>query len=377
MSVSVVNSSINYGDTSQIIATNYNTISVSPSDSVISIEESGYDFIITVEPLSTTLYLINGTDTLGNPLNLSGTVYVNVTLLNNEITANYNIPINITAYGSNSYIWYPSTYLSVNNKSTVTCTPLKNITYTILGKDIYGVESTTNLIVNVNTFITFTPEKPTVYDGNILNLDVNYNNPNFPINSNLISYKWTSYLFTGLPLQCINSKNGDAITLHPYQTTSYTVNAYYNNNLISSDVIDIGVIPKPSMIIDVDIIPYKLRDVVFNKNKKELILLLIRYKQLTKKIIDFYYTTLQSAYRMEFTNKTGIPFKVKWTTIYQIKNKSDEMILSFEQQWRFFQYINNLLYDSNFKYLLNTVNEVFLEKPQKILVVPLGTTTNG
>jgi hypothetical protein len=377
MSVSVINQSINYGDNAQIIVTDYNSINVSPLESVVSIVESGYDFIITVNPKQTTLYLIDGFDILGNSLNLSATIYVNVTIITNPITTNYNTAVNLDAFGSNKYLWYPSTYLNVNNSESVICTPLENITYTILGTDTYGVQSTTNLMVNVNTFMTFNPIKPEIFDGNLLNISVNYNNPNFLMDSNLIEYKWISYLFTGLPQKCIYSKNGETITLHPYQTTSYTVNAYYNNNIISSDKIEINVIEKPSKIIDVDIIPYRLKDAVFSKNKKELIALLLKYKQLSKKIIDFYYTTLQTAYRMEFTNKSGIPFKVKWITLYQIKNKSNEMILSFNQQWRFFQYINNLLYDSNFKYLLNTVNELFLEKPQKILVVPLGTTTNG
>lgn len=377
MSVSVTTPAINYGDQSQILAAGYDTITVSPSDSVISIEQSGYDYIVTVNPLVSTLYLIDGFDVLGNALNLSGTVYVNTTVINSTVNTDYNTSINLEAYGSTKYLWYPSTYLTSNNSSIVECTPLANITYTILGTDNFGVQSTTYLTVDVNTFLTFNPPKPEVFDGNILNISVSYNNPNFPINPNLINYKWTSYLFIGFPQQCIYSKDGEAILLHPYNTTSYTVSAYYNNSIISSAVIDVVVIPKPSSIIDIDIIPYKLKDAVLKKNKEELIILLKKNKELSRKIIDFYYTTLQSAYRMEWTNKNGIPFKVKWLTLYQTKNKSNEMILSFEQQWRLFQYINNLLYNSNFKYLLNTVNEIYLEKPQKILVVPLGTTTNG
>ena len=92
---------------------------------------------------------------------------------------------------------------------------------------------------------------------------------------------------------------------------------------------------------------------------------------MNKIIKDFYYTTLQTAYRMEYTVKNGISYKVNWLTLYQVMNESNGMILSFEQQWRFFQYVNQNQ-NGNFKYLLNIINEIYLEKPQKIYITPLG-----
>jgi hypothetical protein len=77
---------------------------------------------------------------------------------------------------------------------------------------------------------------------------------------------------------------------------------------------------------------------------------------------------------MEWTNKNGISCKINWVTKYQIDNESNEMILSFEQQWRFFQYINLLNRQnvtSNFGYLLNIVNSIYLEKTQKIPLYPI------
>lgn len=374
MSITVENPSIQFGENSIINVTGYNIINnVIPSDTVVDIVQSGNNYIITVNPITTTLYYINGKDSFNNPINLSGTVYVNVSSIG-EITINYDESDILKAYGSETYLWYPDKYLNMITSDYVICTPLENITYTILGTDIFGVQSTTNLTVKVNTFINFTPSNPKIYDGNLLNISVMYNNPNFTGDTKLIYYDWISSLFTGLPPQCIHSTENNNITLHPYNSISYTVNAYYNNSIISSDIVNIGVIEKPSNIIDIDIIPYKLKDAVFKRDKKELINLIIKYKHLSKKIIDFYYTTLQTAYRMEFTIKTGISFKVQWLTLYQIKNKSNEMILNFTQQWKFFQYINNTINNSNFKYLLNTVNEIYLEKPEKILIVPLGST---
>jgi hypothetical protein len=371
MSVTTLNPSINYGETTEIIATNFNNISITPNNSVVNIVQSGYNYIITVNPTLTTLYYINGNDDFGNKLNLSTTVYVNVTVLTNLVTTTYNDPISLTAYGSSSYLWTPNEYISDNTESTVLCIPSDNITYTIYGTDIYGTLSSVNLTVNIDTNLIFTPSNPTVYDGNLLNVSVKYDNPNI---SN-ISYTWKSNLFNGMPPNCTTLKDSSSIELHPYKNVSYTVNAYSNNILLTSGNVSINVIPKPSNIIDVDIIPYKISKSVFSRNRKELIKELKTYKVLSYKIIDFYYTTLQTAYRMEFTDKYGIPFAVKWNTLYQIKNKSNEMILSFEQQWKFFQYINQNVTLSNFKFLLNTINEIYLEIPQKIQLVPLGLTT--
>jgi hypothetical protein len=368
------NSSINYGEYAEIILQDVSTLTISPNDTVFYISQSGSDYIVIVNPIITTMYIINGIDALGNSYQVSATIYVNVTVINSTVTTDYNTPITLFAYGSTKYQWFPSTYLNVNNNNYVICTPTEKITYTIQGTDIFNVLTVTYLTVNVNTFMYFTPSEPTILDGNLLEISVIYNNPNNNISNNLINYKWTSNLFVGLPNNCIYSKYGNSIILHPYNSGFYKVNAYNNGILISSDIINFTVISKSSNIIDVDIIPIKVKEAVFNRNKKVLTQLLIEYKALSKKIIDFYYTTLQFAYKYENTNKNGIPFKVKWITFYQIKQNSNEMILSFEQQWKFFQYINQNN-NGHFKYLLNTVNEIYLEHPQKIRLMPLGITT--
>ena len=64
------------------------------------------------------------------------------------------------------------------------------------------------------------------------------------------------------------------------------------------------------------------------RNEKELTKQLIMNKKLSKKIINFYYTTLQTSYKMEFTNKNGIAVKIPWYTYYQEVNIINEMIYS-------------------------------------------------
>lgn len=371
--VIALNPSLNYGETTDIIVYYLLNVNISPNSSVIDIIQSGYEYIITIKPSETTLYYITGDNGFGQIINLNVTVYVNVTILevNNSVSTDYNTPINLNAYGSLSYYWYPSTYLNQNSGSSVISTPLENITYYIEGTDQFNTVTITYLNVVVNSNLLFTPEKPSVYDGNLLNLNVQYNSIGY--NNITTFYTWKSELFDGLPPNCVNLLYGDTIKLHPYNSISYTVTAYNNQTktIITSGKIQIDVIVKPSHIIDVDILPYSIYKYVIHRNRIKLIKILTQNKTLSKKIIYFYYTTLQTAYRMEWTVKNGISYKVNWTTLYQVMNESNGMILSFEQQWRFFQFVNQYQ-NCNFKYLLNIINEIYLEKPQKIYITPLG-----
>ena len=373
MSLIVSNTSLNYGNTSTITVSDLTNVSISPSDSVINTETNSGNNIITftVKPSISTLYYISGYNALYTLINLNTTVYVKVTLLENVVEIPYNTSQQLNVYGAVSYKWSPSQYLSSNTSSSVICVPLENIEYTILGTDSFNTVTKTYLKIIVNTGLIFTPTNPTVYDGNLLNLSVEYTIP-----SSNLNYVWKSKLFNTLPPNCVHYKYSNTIILHPYNNEEYNVTVYENESILTSGNIKINVIEKPMNIIDIDILPYILYESIINRDKKRLIRLLNENKQLTTKIINFYYTTLQTAYRMEWTNKTGISFVVKWLTLYQIANESNEMILNFNQQWRFFQYINyhqtrNNITTSNFAYLLNTINQTYLEFPQKIGVYPL------
>jgi len=396
MSITVSNTSINYEGTSLITVNDLLNVSITPNDSVINTEYIGTSTVIyTVKPIISTLYYIVGYNTLNNRINLNTTIYVNITLLNNIIEIPYNTSQQINVYGSISYSWSPSLYLDNNDSSSVICTPLENIIYTIIGKDPFNTVSRIYLKIVVNNGLVFTPSNPTVYNGNLLNLSVYYDADNNNIsnsgyvsyildnynvyeeddinnyiwiflngiatlsvvlnnelnesntdtitdisNTSNITYVWKSKLFDTLPPNCVYYKYGNTIKLHPYSSQEYNVTVYQNDNILTSGNIKINVIEKPMNIIDIDIIPYILYQSVFSRDKKSLIKLLNENKQLTDKIIRFYYTTLQTAYRMEWTNKSGISCPIKWNTVYQIVNESNEMILNFNEQWNFFQYIN-------------------------------------
>lgn len=372
MSILITNTSIQYGDKTTILINDLSNITITPENSVIDILPSGNNFIAIVNPKISTLYNIVGYDIFKNQYNLSGTVYVNVTVDTDIVNVNYNSSLQLNAFGCESYTWYPSTYLDQTTGSSVIVTPLEDIIYTITGTDIFSTISQTKIKVIVNTNLVFVPSNPTVYDGNLLNLSVSYNQSN--VNQNDLIYSWKSKLFDGLPPNCIHYKYGKTITLHPYNNEEYTVTVsdnLSNNNTLTSGKIYITVVPKPSHVIDVDVLPYKLYTLILQRRKKELLRELAIDKILSRKIIFFYYNVLQTSYRMEWNDRNGIPYKINWTTLYQKINKSNEMKITFKQQWEFFQYINfnqrrGNYVKSNFAFLLNCVNQIYLEHPQKI-----------
>jgi hypothetical protein len=372
MSVYVDKTAISYGGSTTITVDDLNNISITPSNFVLNTEITLTGIIATVSPIVSTIFYIEGYNNLNEIQKYNETVYVKVTAVNNYITVPYNTSTELIVNGCSTYQWYPSLYLNQNYGSKVICTPLENNVYTILGTDPFNTITRTYINITVQSNLIFTPENPTIYDGNLLNLSVNYN-----LNSEQTAYTWKSNLFLSFPPNCVNLLYGETIKLHPYNTIEYKVNAYQNNKLVTSGNIKINVISKPSNIIDVDILPYQLYEYIINRNNIKLKEELLKNPQLSKKIIKFYYNTLQTAYRMEFTNKNGIEFKVPWLTYYQITNESNAMIISFEQQWRFFQYINfyqrknDNVTLSNFTFLLNNVNALFLEKPQKIYITPI------
>jgi hypothetical protein len=284
--------------------------------------------------------------------------YLNNSNINSNNDFNYNIIMNYSNINSNNDFNYDiMNYSNINSNINSN----NNFNYDIM-----------NNLNNENNDSNI----------NLINNDVN-NNVNNDSNINLINndvnnmnYVWKSTLFDTLPPNCVYYKYGNTIKLHPYNTLEYKVTLYNNDTIVTSGNIKIIVIEKPSNIIDIDILPYILYKPVLDRDKKKLVKILKEDKSLSYRIINFYYTTLQTAYRMEFTNKSGISFSIKWITLYQIINKSNEMILNFRQQWKFFQYINynqrrGNVTVSNFAYLLNCVNEIYLEYPQKIGIYPL------
>ena len=149
MSITVNNSSIIYGEQTNIITNDLNNVIFSPMETIQNIEYNGTNYIATVNPKVTTIYYIYGYDNLTfEPIILSTTIYVNIYTPNTILYVNRGSTIQLNVYGSTNYNWSPPDYLNQTNTSNVLCTPFNDIKYTIIGTDQFSTISETyiNLI---------------------------------------------------------------------------------------------------------------------------------------------------------------------------------------------------------------------------------------
>jgi hypothetical protein len=215
--------------------------------------------------------------------------------------------------------------------------------------------------------ITFNPKTPIVYQGNVI--IINIVSPDLTL-----TYEWKPY--NRIYLDDVYVQNyGTSFRLIPYQKQTFIVNGVSSSGIIvSNSQITIKTIEKPSYILDNDLLPNEYYDIIINRNTKELRRILIENKILSQKIIRFYYNQILTAYRFEWNNRNGTPYKMPWLTYIQVNNDSNEVVISFKDQWKLFQYIHtnqqrNGYTKSNFSYLINIVNSIYLESPQKVYLI--------
>jgi hypothetical protein len=217
------------------------------------------------------------------------------------------------------------------------------------------------------TTIIFEPKILVVYQGNVITITIT--NPDATL-----TYEWKPYNRIYLDDSYVQNY-GTSFRLIPYKTQTFIVNGIDSNGSVSAlSQITIKAIEKPSYLLDNDLLPNEYYDIIINRNTKELRKKLIENKILSQKIIRFYYNQILTAYRFQWTNKNGTQYKMPWLTYIQVNNDSNEVVISFKDQWKLFQYINTNLQrngytKSNFAYLINIVNSIYLEKPQQIYII--------
>jgi hypothetical protein len=214
--------------------------------------------------------------------------------------------------------------------------------------------------------IIFNPLIPVVFQGNIIIINIVNPDPT-------LIYEWKPYNRIYLDDSYVQNY-GTSFRLIPYKTQTFIVNGVSSNGMVSSfSQITIKAIEKPNYLLDNDLLPNEYYDIIINRNTKELRRKLTENKILSQKIIRFYYNQILNAYRFQWTNKNGTQYKMPWLTYIQVNNESNEVVISFKEQWKLFQYINTNLQrngytKSNFAYLINIVNSIYLETPQQIYI---------
>jgi hypothetical protein len=216
------------------------------------------------------------------------------------------------------------------------------------------------------TTITFNPLIPVVFQGNVIIITITNPDPT-------LTYEWKPYNRIFLDDSYVQNY-GTSFRLIPYKTQTFIVNGLSSDGSLSAfSQITIKVTEKPNYLLDKDLLPNEYYDIIINRNAKELRKKLIENKILSQKIIKFYYNQILNAYRFQWTNKNGTQYKMPWLTYIQVNNDSNEVVISFTEQWKLFQYIHmnqqrNGFTRSNFAYLINIVNSIYLQHPQKIYI---------
>ena len=371
MSIDIKNNDISFGDKCEVDLWNLYNVVIKPNETDMEMYEYNnhefYKIKLVLYPKKTTKYIVEGINDKFEFISLDFIINVKMSLSTNELNLKKNDSGFIEINTNDNLLYYPNKNIEKITKNLYKVNPLVNTKYTITNIDDFNQISTEELIVKVDNDIVFNPEEPKVLSGNILTIDakLDYEEKSF------YEFKWRSTHSIRLPEEFSGIKYGDSITIHPYFSIAYIVEAITkDNNVLTSKRIDIKVIPKPVDILDNDIIPEILYTSVINRNSIKVKELLLENRGLLYKIINFYYRTITNAYRTEMTNKNGSQIKVPWIAKYNIDNEINDMIVTFEQQWGLYMYINryktnymNLI--SNFGFLLKNVNELINDKRTK------------
>lgn len=373
MSLQIKNQYIAYGDTSYITIKKLKNIYIQPSDNTNIIDKSSYllnnyEYEIIINPQKSTSYTVFGLNAQNKKVSLSFILYVKIALNSNEITINKGDSIMITAYGSEDYTWTPSTYITQNNNNIITTSPSSTILYTVFSTDSFGYSSQASIQINVLDNLIFTPSEPVIYEGDLASIQVNQKDTSY---SN-ISYSWRSKKSFELPLKYANITYGDKLNIHPFFSVSYLVEGKQDNNLLLRGSLSIVVLPKPSKILDKEILPLIFYQDVITRNRDALQEKIKKNMRIAFQVIAFYQNVLSYAYKQEFTNRMGANLKVPWRAYYNQKNKTNNFIITFRQQWNLYAYINQnqrkqSVTISNYAFLLNTINSLCLSKNENYL----------
>jgi hypothetical protein len=368
MSLQIKNQYVTYGDSSYISIKNLKNVYIEPSNNSITLDKSSYllnyyefEFIIT--PQLSTSYTIFGFNAQNKKVSLPFILYVKITLSPNEVSINNGDSINITAFGSKNYSWTPLTNITQNNNNVITVSPSSNIIYTASSTDSFGYTSQASVMIQVLENLTFTPSEPVIYEGDLASIKVSQKDTDY---SN-IDYTWRSKKSFELPLQYANITHSNELNIHPFFSVSYLVEGKQDNYLLLRGSLSVVVLPKPSKILDREILPLVFYQDVITRNRDSLREKIKKNMNIAFQIVAFYQNVLSYAYKQEFTDRMGANLRVPWRAYYNQKNKTNNFIITFRQQWSLYAYINQNqrkqnVTTSNYAFLLNTINNVCLPK---------------
>jgi len=197
---------------------------------------------VIASPITTSFYLITGTDLNGCSDVISAAINVNpkpnIILSPTNADICEGSSINISAFGANTYNWSPSFGLSSTNSQNVIANPTSSTNYTITGTDLLGCTNSVNFQLNVGIMPTvlITPVNPIICEGENISLSASGAN----------QYVWSP------PLN-LSASVGVMVNANPTISTTYTLVGTDAIGCVDSVSTTISVNPSPSAAINQNI----------------------------------------------------------------------------------------------------------------------------
>lgn len=185
----------------------------------------------TATPSATTTYTVTATNSFGCIAIDSVTVTVTTApplVLSSDISICAGGSTTLTASGLTTYSWMPGNLTG----STVTVTPSSTTTYTVVGSN--GNCSSTDSVT-----VSITPP-PTAFAGPDFSICIG-SQGTLNVLTTGTSYSWAP---TG---SIVGSSTGQNVVIQPTTNTSYTVTVVGPGGCISTDVVQVGVNPTPTV----------------------------------------------------------------------------------------------------------------------------------
>ncbi len=273
----------------------------------------------------------------------------------NVITLFYGNSIKLTAIAGDvaSYTWTDDKGRSYPSTQSIIFTPDKDVGYVYITCKVtnsVGATQSQTVIIQVLPNIILSKTDVTVYYTDEVYVKA--------IGGN--SYKWVAINRSEyLPNSCYPTFDTDIMRFIPERDYEYQVTAYDGLGNESIAFLKITVIEKPMEILQNDLIPMSLYEDVLQKKKNIIIEKLKRDTNLLSQLTQFYNIQLQSAYKMQFQSKQGRGYRVPWISKYQITNQTNQMLLSFDQQYQLLQFLLRNP-NSNLNYLINIIQYTFV-----------------
>ncbi len=222
--VTSADAAICFGTSTTLSGTGANTYIWSPNTNLSSTNGS----TVTANPITTITYSILGTDLNGCTGTTTSTVTVNplpvITVSSVDSILCNGESATIIAAGGSVYNWSPSIGLNFVTGDTIIANPIVNTTYTVVGFNSFGCQSSNSISIVVNQIPPVTvANNPFICPGDFATL----------VATGAVNYHWSTNAL------------GNTISVNPLVNTTYSVIGTDANNCTAGDTALVSINPVP------------------------------------------------------------------------------------------------------------------------------------